>query len=191
MTHAPHSEVAHYAAEAAAEHAESGVFPPFDPTYFASQLFWLAIAFVILYVALDRFILPKIKTTIEDRRDRIADDLDAAAQAKADAEAAGEAYEKSLADARAKAHGIAAKTRQALDAEIAKETAGVEAELSAKQDAAEAAIREAKDEAFAEVRGIAATATVDLVSALVGVDVTEGDAGKSVDARIKAKEAQA
>ena len=129
MTHAPHSDVAQHAAEAAHGAAEA-VFPPFDPTYFASQLFWLAIFFVILYVALDRFILPKIKTTIEDRRDRIADDLDAAAQAKADADAAGEAYEKALAEARAKAHAIAADTRKALDAEIAKETAEVEAEAA-------------------------------------------------------------
>ncbi|GLK52956.1 F0F1 ATP synthase subunit B family protein [Maricaulis virginensis] len=188
MTHAPHSDVAQHAAEAAHGAAEA-VFPPFDPTYFASQLFWLAIFFVILYVALDRFILPKIKTTIEDRRDRIADDLDAAAQAKADADAAGEAYEKALAEARAKAHVIAADTRKALDAEIAKETAEVEAELASKQEASEAAIRKAKDKAFAEVRGIAATATAAAVEALAGVEITEADAGKTVDGLIKAKEA--
>ncbi|MDF1768482.1 F0F1 ATP synthase subunit B' [Maricaulis sp.] len=189
MTHAPHSEVAQHVADAAADHADSGVFPPFDPTYFASQLFWLTIFFVILYVALDRFILPKIKTTIEDRRDRIADDLDAAAQAKADAEAAGEAYEKSLAEARTKAHVIAADTRKALDAEIAKETAGVEAELATKQETAEAAIRKAKEKAFSEVRGIATTATSAAVAALAGVDVSEADAGKAVDGLLKAKEA--
>lgn len=189
MTHAPHSQVAQHAAETAEHAPAEGLFPPFDPTYFASQLFWLAIFFVILYVALDRFILPKIKTTIEDRRDRIADDLDAAANAKADAEAAGEAYEKSLAEARSKAHVIAADTRKALDAEIAKETAEVEAELSAKQEAAEAAIRKAKDKAFAEVRGIATTATAAAVEALAGVDVSEADAGKTVDGLLKAKEA--
>ncbi|WP_300545735.1 F0F1 ATP synthase subunit B' [Maricaulis sp.] len=186
MTHAPHTEAAQHAADAAADHA-SGVFPPFDPTYFSSQLFWLAISFIALYIALDRFILPKIKTTIEDRRDRIADDLDAAAQAKADAEAAGQAYEKALAEARSKAHGIAAQTRKALDAEIAKETAEVEAELAAKQEASEAAIRKAKDKAFAEVRGIAATATASVVEALAGVEVSEADAGKTVDTLIKSK----
>jgi F-type H+-transporting ATPase subunit b len=186
MTHAPHTDVAQHADDAA-HYAAEAVFPPFDPTYFASQLFWLAIFFVILYVALDRFILPKIKTTIEDRRDRIADDLDAAAQAKADAEAAGEAYEKALAEARSKAHGIAADTRKALDAEIAKETAEVEAELTAKQEASEAAIRKAKDKAFAEVRGIATSATSAVVEALTGVELSEADAGKAIDGLSKAK----
>lgn len=186
MTHAPHTDVAQHVDDAA-HYAAEAVFPPFDPTYFASQLFWLAIFFVILYVALDRFILPKIKTTIEDRRDRIADDLDAAAQAKADAEAAGEAYEKALAEARTKAHGIAADTRKALDAEIAKETAEVEAELTAKQEASEAAIRKAKDKAFAEVRGIATSATSAVVEALTGVELSEADAGKAIDGLSKAK----
>lgn len=189
MTHAPHSEVVQQAAEAAGEHAATGVFPPFDPTYFASQLFWLAASFIALYVALDRFILPKIKTTIEDRRDRIADDLDAAAQARADADAAGKAYEKALGEARGKAHAIAADTRKALDAEIAKETAEVEAELAAKQEVSEEAIRKAKDRAFAEVRGIAATATAAAVEALTGVEVSEADADKTVGGLMTAKEA--
>lgn len=182
MTLAPEQEAAH---GADAAHAASDVFPPFDPTYFPSQLFWLAISFVVLYIALDRFILPKIKTTIEDRRDRIADDLDAAAQAKADAEAAGKAYEQSLADARAKAHGIAAETRAALDKEIAKDSASVEAELADKQAAAEASIRAAKDKAFAEVRGIAATATAAAVEALAGVELSDDDAAKAVDTAMK------
>lgn len=183
MTLAPVQEAAAYGADAA--HAASDVFPPFDPTYYPSQLFWLAISFFALYIALDRFILPKIKTTIEDRRDRIADDLDAAAQAKADAEAAGAAYEQSLADARAKAHGIAADTRAALDKEIAKESASVEAELAEKQAAAEASIRAAKDKAFAEVRGIATTATAAAVEALSGVEVSEADATSAVDDAMK------
>lgn len=188
MTHAPHSEVVQQAADAAGKHA-SGVFPPFDPTYFSSQLFWLAISFIALYVALDRFILPKIKTTIEDRRDRIADDLDTAAQAKAEADAAGRAYEKALADARGKAHAIAADTRKALEAEMARETAEVEAELSAKQEASEAAIRKAKDKAFAQVRGIAVTATAAAVEALTGVEVSEAEADKAVGGLMQAKEA--
>lgn len=185
MTLAPEypNEVIDHVAES------SGVFPPFDPTYFPSQLFWLAISLIALYIALDRLILPKIKTTIEDRRDRIADDLDIAAQAQADAKSAGEAYEHALAQARAKAHGIAADTRAALDAEIAKETAAAEAEMASKQEAAEDSIRAAKTKAFAEVRGIAVTATEAMVEALAGVTVSDAEAGKAVDAKLKTKEA--
>lgn len=170
--------------EHAAGHG-SDVFPPFDPAYFPSQIFWLALTFLALYVLLSRFVLPRIATTIEERRDRIADDLDAAAQARAEAEAAGEAYEASLADARAKAHAIAAETRSALDAELADETAKVEAELAEKAEAAEASIRVAKEKAFAEVKSIATTATTVVVETLAGVEITDVDAAKAVDKAMK------
>ena len=35
-----------------------GGFPPFDSTYFASQLVSLAVAFVALYIIVSRFALP-------------------------------------------------------------------------------------------------------------------------------------
>jgi F-type H+-transporting ATPase subunit b len=169
---------------AAAETEEYGsdVFPPFDFSTYPSQLFWLAITFGVLYFALSSWVLPRIGSAIEERRDRIADDLDAASQAKADADAAVEAYEQALADARSKAHGIAADTRKALDDELAKESAEVEAELNAKQDAAEAAIKSAKEKAFAEVRGIASTAAAEITLALAKVETSEADAAKAVDA---------
>ncbi|PWE17641.1 F0F1 ATP synthase subunit B' [Marinicauda salina] len=168
------------AAEQAAEHA-SGAFPPFDPTYFASQLFWLAISFAVLYLLLSRWILPRIGGAIEERRDRIADDLDAAANMKAQADEAVREYEKSLADARAKAHSVAAEAKAESDRKIAEELAEVDADLDAKQAEAEGRIRESRDAALSEVRGIAATAAAAAVERLSGVEIAETDAQKAVD----------
>ena len=55
------------------EHGEAAKapFPAFDPTWFASQLFWLAIFFTGLYFALSRFILPKLSDTLEKRSELI------------------------------------------------------------------------------------------------------------------------
>ena len=55
-------------------------FPAFDPTWFASQLFWLAVFFLGLYFALGRYVLPKLSDTLEKRANRIASDLDEAAR---------------------------------------------------------------------------------------------------------------
>ncbi len=72
------------------------VFPPFDATTFASQLLWLAITFGVLYYLMARVAVPRIAGIIEDRRDRIASDLDMADRLKTDSEEALAAYEKAL-----------------------------------------------------------------------------------------------
>ena len=68
------------AAEAATGEAGGTAFPPFDPWHFPSQLFWLVIMFGVLYIALSRFVLPKLGGVIEKRGDTIADSLDEAAR---------------------------------------------------------------------------------------------------------------
>ena len=172
-----HSEYA----EGAAHGAEAS-FPPFDPTYFASQLFWLAISFFVLYVLLSRFVLPRIGGAIEERRDRIADDLDTAAQLKAQADETVRAYEKSLAEARSKAHAVASDAKAAADAEIAEAIRQADAELEAKLEESEARIRTSRDAALGEVQSIAAGAAVVAVDHLAGLEVSEDDAAKAVDA---------
>ena len=43
--------------------AEAGM-PQLDPTYWASQAFWLILVFAILYVSISKFYLPKIKNNL-------------------------------------------------------------------------------------------------------------------------------
>ena len=50
-------------------------FPPFDASTFASQLVWLALTFVALYLLMSRVALPRVGAIIEDRRQRVAGDL--------------------------------------------------------------------------------------------------------------------
>ncbi|WP_421785839.1 F0F1 ATP synthase subunit B' [Hyphobacterium sp.] len=175
-------------AVAAADEAygeEAGAFPPFDPTYFASQVFWLVISFAALYFLMSRWILPRIGGVIEERRDRIADDLDVAQQIKSDAEETRAAYEKSLADARARAHALAAEAKAEVDREIAEETAEVDAEIAAKSEEAEKALAEARARALAEVRNIAASSAAEAANALAGLSVNEADAAKAIAAMDK------
>ena len=47
--------------EAGTEHGEGqGLFPPFDPSHFPSQLLWLAIIFGLFYLFLKRVALPRV-----------------------------------------------------------------------------------------------------------------------------------
>ena len=167
---------------AAVETAAEAAFPPFDPTYFASQLFWLALSFAALYFILSRFILPRIGGMIEERRDRIEDDLDEAAKLREQARETEESYEKALADARAKAQAVAAEAKAAADSDVAEATRQADAELEARLGAAETRIAAARAQALADVRVIASEAAAAATAHLAGLDVSPGEAEQAVDA---------
>src|SRR6476660_9499021 len=93
-----------------AEHG--GGFPPFQKDTFASQIVWLALTFVALYLLMSRVALPRIAAIFEDRRQRIDGDLAQAQRLKDSSEAALAAYEKSLADARNRAQTRRANARR-------------------------------------------------------------------------------
>jgi F-type H+-transporting ATPase subunit b len=143
-------------------------FPPFNRETFASQLFWLAITFAVLYLLMARFALPRVGSIIEARRSKIESDLAAAAQLKSNAEAAMAAYEKALAEARARAQTIGGETRAKLNAEAEEARKKLEAELNTKLAEAEKTIGDTKASAMRNVRGIAAEAAAAIVAKLTG-----------------------
>jgi F-type H+-transporting ATPase subunit b len=153
----------------AAEEGGGGGLPQLDFATWPGQIFWLFVSFLILYVALKRWLLPRLGGIIEDRRDKIADDLDEANRLQRQAQDAKDRYEKGLADARAKAHAIAGDTRDKLAAELADETKAAEAEFAKKAGAAEARIRAATAAALANVKTVAGDAADALVEKLAGV----------------------
>ena len=163
----------------ASEHG--GGFPPFKAETYASQLFWLALCFAVLYVMVSKIVLPRMAGILADRRARIDGDLAQAVRLKGDADAAVAAYEKALADARSNAHAIASDTRDKLAAESEAHRRAVEAELAEKLAAAEKSIAASKSAAMANVRGIAVDAASAIVGRLVGKAPNEAAVTAAVD----------
>lgn len=159
------------AATEAPQAAEGSKLPQLDQTTYGGQLFWLAVTFLFLYFVMSRVAVPRIATVIEERRDRILDDLDKAAALKQQAEEAGRAYEKAVADARARARSLAEEARRKVKGETDKLRAEAEAGLAQKLAAAEAQIAARKAQALANVRVIAAETAQAVVQRLIGVHV--------------------
>ena len=80
--------------------------PQLDPTWFASQLFWLALSFIVLYFVLARLMLPRIQNVLEARETTVSSDLKTAQGLTAQANHAKQDYERTLADARARAQQL-------------------------------------------------------------------------------------
>ncbi len=170
-------------AETAAAHgdeAASAGLPQLDPSSWPSQLFWLAVIFGSLYALMHTRFLPAIGGAIEERRDRIADDLDKASEFKHQAEEAEGAYNQALADAKAKAQGIAAETRGEVDKDIAEMQADTDAALEKQVAAAEARITAMKVDAAAKVHDAAAETARAVVEILLDEAPTSEAAEKAV-----------
>lgn len=74
--------------------------PQLDHTWFASQLFWLAVSFALLYWVMSRLVLPPLMAVMAGRQTTIASDLTLAQELKTRAEHARDDYQRTLADAR-------------------------------------------------------------------------------------------
>ena len=160
-------------------------FPPFNQQTFPSQLFWLAICFVLLYLMTWRLVQPRVAGIIDSRRDRISGDLAEASRLKAESEQAIAAYEKALADARTRAQTIASETRDRLQAEADRNRKRLEEQLNARLAEAEKTIAATKSAAMASVRGIATEAAAAIVTRLTGVTAPGTAVTAAVDAALK------
>ncbi len=160
-------------------------FPPFAKETFASQIVWLVITFVALYLVISRIAIPRIGGIFEERAKRIEGDFADAQRSKEEAEAALAAYEKALADARNRAQAIGAEIRDKLHAEAEERRKGLEAKLNAQLAEAEKSIAATKTAAMANVRGIAVDAASAIVERLIGTAPAAPAVAAAVDEALK------
>jgi F-type H+-transporting ATPase subunit b len=155
--------------------------PQLDLSTFPSQIFWLAVIFLLLYLLMARVALPRVAAMIDARKARIEGDLERATQMKAEAEAVMAAYERSLADARAQAQATLKAAMDRFAAEAAERQRKATEVLAAETSAAEKRIAAAKAEALNGLRAVAIDVARTATRKLVGVAVDEGSAAAAVD----------
>jgi len=143
-------------------------FPPFEKEFFPSQLFWLAIIFIVLYLMMAKLAVPRLEGILAARRKQVEGDLAEAEHNRKQSDAALAAYEKQLADARNRAQIVANETRDRLNVQSEKARQELEAKLNTKLAEAEKTIAATKTAAMANVHAIAADAAAAIVQQLIG-----------------------
>ena len=168
----------------AAENDGGGTLPQLDIATYPSQLFWLLITFVVLYILLSKIALPRVAEVIESRQERVDNDLTKARQLREESDAVRLAYEQSLAESRAEAQAKVTATQ----AEINERVSAAEAEAAAKAAndlrAAEQRIASAAASALDNIRDVAIDGSGQAVSKLIGIDVDAGIVSQAVDQAI-------
>ena len=163
----------------AAEPGKSGM-PQFDPSGFTPQMVWLAISFIFLYIVMAKVALPRINETLEDRAKRVEGNLDKAQALKQQAEAAREAYEKAVADSRARASTLTAQSAERAAKHAADQHQALAATLAAQGQEAEARIAGARAKALESTHIIAAEMAREATRKLLGRDIGEAEAQAAV-----------
>jgi len=162
--------------------AESGghKFPPLQAETYASQIFWLAVIFVALYLLMARIALPRVGGILENRQQHIDGDLVEAKRLKDSSDAAIAAYEKALADARGRAQALANETREKYAAEAEAARKSLDTTLNERIAEAERTIATRRTAAMTNVQDIAVETAAAIVERLIGSAPSKADVSKSV-----------
>jgi F-type H+-transporting ATPase subunit b len=174
-----------FAAQAA---GEGGGMPQLDfgnPLVIA-QVIWMLLIFAALYWLVKERGLPLVAEVLEERRRRIADDLEAAQAAKARADAAVAAHRESTEKARAEAQSSIAAAVTAAQKDAETQASALNARLAQQVAAAEARIDASRAAAMAGLRDVALGTTEALVAKLVGT-ADPAAIGRAVDRQLAAR----
>jgi len=163
------STVLLFAAEGAAGAAE-----PNNPILPApNELFWAAVTFCLLWALMKFVFLPPVVKVMQERNEKVRDDLASADEAKAQAAAALAEYEQSLVSARAEGSRLIDDARAQADVSRKETIGAAEAEIAAQRQVAASEIATAKAAAMAELRGGVASIAVGAAQAVVSKPLDE------------------
>ena len=154
------------------------------PEIWWSQLFWLTIVFGIIFFGIGLGMLPKIRSTVDDRQNKISEDLEAAQAARAAADETEAAWRARMDAARFEAAKVASDAKQASAKDTEARVRKASEKINAKVDAAQAKIRAAVDSARSEIEAVAADAAREMVSRLTGQTVDQKQAAEAVKAEM-------
>ena len=160
--------------------AEAGM-PQLDPTYWASQAFWLILIFSILYISIAKFYLPKIKSNLDDRENKIKDDLDDANKFKELSEIKFKEYEKILEDAKKEVIKIHIDQKNLLDKDIQSKKATIEKEIENEILKAQKEINELKKSSVSDIRFISENIASNIIENISGDKLNESSIKAAVE----------
>ena len=160
--------------------AEAGM-PQLDPTYWASQAFWLILVFTILYIAIAKFYLPKIKNNLDDRENKIKEDLDEANDLKNLSEKKLKEYELTLDNSKKEVAKILLEAKNKLDKDIQNKKEVMEKEIEAEILKAQKEILNLKKNSINSINAISQEIASNIIEKMSGDKLNESSVKAAVE----------
>jgi len=139
------------------------------------------VVFILFLLLAMKFVWPHILNGLDQREQKLRDDLDAAEEAHQQAKTALDEYEQALVKARSEATEMIAKAKQDAKAAAEELRSNNTKELANLKLAATADIESAKRSAIGELHAEASTLAVAIASKILGREISASDQQSLVD----------
>ena len=140
------------------------------------------LTFVALYLILSKVALPRVTEVRQSRQMRIETDLEKAEGLKTEAETALTDYEKTIAEATAKAQESVREEARKMSEDAERQRDALSAKLADQLAEAESRIADEKARAIDDIGMIAGDLTQAAANRLVGSDISQDEANAAVEA---------
>ena len=159
--------------------AEAGM-PQLDSKYWLSQSFWLILIFAILYFSIANFFIPKIKDNLDNRENKIKDDLDGAKELSITAEEKNVEYLNEINAAKKEVAKILIDSKKQLDKSLQQKKELFEKDLEKKILKTEKEINDMKKNSYQSIKDMSAEISGKIIEDITGDKLNQS----SVDAAI-------
>ena len=160
--------------------AEAGM-PQLDPKYWASQAFWLILVFTVLYISIAKFYLPKIKRNLDNRENKIKDDIEDANKFKELSDSKLKEYEKILENAKKEVIKIHIESKNLLDKEIQMKKETIEKEIEKEITKAQKEIGDLKKNSISDIQKISENIASSIIETISGDKLNESSIKAAVE----------
>ena len=160
--------------------AEAGM-PQLDPTYWASQAFWLILIFSILYLSIAKYYLPKIKKNLDDRDNKIKEDLDEANNLKNLSENKINEYEIILLNSKKEVTKILFEAKKKLDSDIKNKKIIIDKEIENEIIKAQKEILDLKKNSIDSINSISQEIASNIIEKISGEKLNESSIKAAIE----------
>ena len=161
--------------------------PQLDPYWILSQVFWLFLSFVALYVVMARAGLPRLGGVLLNRREQLEGDLQAAEAARLQSEVIDQQNQVQSKAARGRAADVVSEIQKESENLAAQRHADLDKVLHRKLADAQVAINKAKKEVMERVAPVSIELTQEVLKRVTGRDIPRDIIEKAVASQMRNK----
>jgi F-type H+-transporting ATPase subunit b len=158
--------------------SQGGGLPQMDIGSYPSQIFWLIITFGVLYIFMWKIAIPQLRTTVEERKDKVSMDLHDAEQLKTEAKSILEEYETKITNSNLEASLIYTNTKSDIDKKIDLSKKETEEKIKKLIEESQLALEKKEIEVIDEIKAKTIETTQSIVEKFINEKVSEDEVRK-------------